>query len=138
MLYKSQKKGNKEMKSILKYSGLTVMAIITLLITMDINSVTTRKDEMEESLTVSMRNTLKATNIYSMYEISDEEMTAEFIRNFADNVNTDSDFDIYINETSTQGIIDAKVRSKFKHLNGENGSKEVRKTLISEEYPKEE
>lgn len=124
------------MKNAIKFACLFLMFMCVILVSVDMFGVQDRKQELEESVSLSMRNTLKASNVNKLYDVSDEEMSAEFIRNLADNINTDSALDIYINELSLDGIIDTKVRATFTHVNGQQGTREVRKTLILEDYEK--
>lgn len=124
------------MNKLIVFSSLSIMALISIFAVMNTNSNTDRKAEIEDSLTISMRDTLKATNVYKMYNINDQEMSAEFLRNFAQNINTDGDMDIYINESSTKGLLDVKVRETHTNINGKQTSEETRKTLILEITPK--
>lgn len=125
------------MKNLIKYAGITIIALITLLVVMDINSVTTRQIEIEEGLTSSMYSTLKGTNIYKMYDISDDEMSAELLRNLAENINTDSTLDVYVNGASNKGILDITLQSTYDHFNGQTGLLTTRKTLIYDSVPVE-
>lgn len=125
------------MKNLIKYAGLTIMVLITMIVVMDINGVTTRQTEIEEGLTSSMYSTLKGTNVYKMYDISDEEMSAELLRNLAENVNTDSTLDVYVNGASNKGVLDVTLQASYNHLNGQADDIFARKTLIYDSVPVE-
>lgn len=125
------------MKNLIKYAGFTIMALITIIVVMDINGVTTRHTEIEEGLTSSMYSTLKGTNVYKMYAISDNEMSAEFLRNLAENINTDSTLDVYINGASNKGVLDVTLQASYNHLNGQADDIITRKTLIYDRIPVE-
>lgn len=125
------------MKSILKYAGLCVLFICSLLIESDIANTTLRKEEMEEGLQLSMRNTLKSSTYSPMYEVSKQEMNAEFIRYLADNINTDGDFEVIIHHSDpTIGLLDVKLRTRFTHNNGQEGMRELRRTSLVEKFKK--
>lgn len=123
------------MKGIVAVSLIGLMGVATLSIAMDNSTVTTRKAELEDTLTTSMWNTLKASNIYQMYDVTDQEMSAELLRNIAENMNSDSALDIYIYERSNKGILDVELQGSFKHLNGQTGIRETRKTLVYDKIP---
>lgn len=124
------------MKSIIKYSAVFIMFVIALLVTMDINSVSQRKAEINDSLSVSERTVLKASNINSMYSMTESDMKAELVRNIAQNINTDSDTTIIVYDVNTAGLVDASIISQFKHMNGVIDSRRVRKTMVVEEWDK--
>lgn len=125
------------MKGILSVTLLGLIALMTLGITMDVNATTNRKNELQDTLTSSMWSTLKASSVNKMYDLNKQEMSAELLRNIAENVNTDSTFDVYIYDADVEGLLDVKLRSNFTHLNGEHDKREVRKTLILEKTPTE-
>lgn len=122
------------MKSILKYAGLCVLFICTLLTVHDISSITIRSEEMEEALQLSMRNTLKSSTYSPMYEVSEQEMKIELIRYLADNINTDGDFEVIIHQSDPIGLLDVKLRTLFTHDNGQNDMRELRRTLLVEKF----
>lgn len=135
------------MKGIAAVVLLGIIGVATLGITMDINNVTSVKAVLDDSLTNSIWSTLKSSNVYNMYDINDQQMSVEFIRYFAENMNEtsadhdhmfDQGLDIYIYNATTKGLMDIKVTGSFSHLNGENGSREVRKTLLLEKTPNSE
>lgn len=124
------------MKSILKYAGLCVLFLCSLLIVNDISSTTIRKEEMEEALQLSMRNTLKASTYSPMYDVYKQDMNIELIRNLAENINTDGDFEVIIHHSDPIGLLDVKLRTLFTHNNGQAGMRELRRTLLVEEFKK--
>lgn len=121
------------MKTIFKMSVLFLMFLITLLFVMNTNSISQRKIELSDSAENSMRNVLKAKNINHMYDMSEEDMSLELIRNLAMNMNTDGDLQIDIMEINENGLIDLSLKTKFKNLNGITGEKSIRKTMIADE-----
>lgn len=124
------------MKSIIKYSAVFIMFVIALLVTMDINSISQRKAELNDSLSTAERTVLKASNINNMYDMTETDMKTELVRNIAENVNTDSDITIRIHDVNKAGLVDASLTAKFKHMNGVLDSRTARKTLIVEEWDK--
>lgn len=124
------------MKSIIKYSAVFIMFVITLLVTMDINSTSQRKAEANDSLSISERTVLKAVSINDMYEMTESDMKTELVRNVAQNINTDSEIDIVVYDVDTAGLVDAAIISQYQHMNGVIDSRRTRKTMIVEEWDK--
>lgn len=91
---------------------------------------------MNDSIGISERNVLKANNINKIYELSEEEMTIELIRNIGSNTNVDKNMDVYVHDVKEEGLIDVSLKSTFEHLNGKEDVRTVRKTMIVEEYEK--
>ena len=120
------------MKSIIKYACLFFLFTSTFLIMTDIEQRTTRKDEMEEALSISMRNTLKASTYSPMYEMDERDMQVELIRNLGENITTDSAFNIKVMGISKEGLLDIQLHALFTHNNGVLGSETIRKSLIVE------
>lgn len=125
------------MKNIIKYSFWFLMASCTLLIVINIGNTTVRSNEAEDSTAISMRDTVKGVTLTKMDELSEEEMRATLIRDLIQNMNTKETLEVVINKASTEGLLDLKLRSHYKNLNGEDGISETRKTLILEETPVE-
>ena len=71
------------MKSVIKYSILMICFSVSILLVMDINSISQRKSEMEDAAEISMRNSLKAVGIHKMYAVDESGMEAELLREFA-------------------------------------------------------
>ncbi|MEG1169026.1 MAG: hypothetical protein RSC93_07280 [Erysipelotrichaceae bacterium] len=124
------------MKTIIQYSVLTFIFLITLLLVMNISFISAMKSEMNDSIGISERNVLKANNINKIYELSEEEMTIELIRNIGSNTNVDKNMDVYVHDVKEEGLIDVSLKSTFEHLNGKEDVRTVRKTMIVEEYEK--
>lgn len=133
----NKKKGKNKMTSVIKYSLLFIMFVCVLLICLDINSIDTRKTELQQTAEISMRNVLKGTTINKMYPMDDDEMNVELVRNIADNINTDSDLTINVLDINNQGLIDLNLITSFTHLNGVKDNRSIRKTMITEKYENE-
>ncbi len=125
------------MKIILKFSALYLMLVLTMLVMLDISFVRQRNTEMKDSLSNSMRTVLKGSNINVMYEMDESDMQVELIRNFAENINTDSDYQVQVLSVDKEGLLDVKVISSYEHLNGTLDTDEFRKTMIVEEVSNE-
>lgn len=122
------------MKTMMKYSIILLCFVMVLLVMLDIHSITLRKSEMEETASISMYNTLTGLGIHKMYEMDEAIMEAELIREFANNINTDSGYTLNVYDLSKEGLIDVGIIMDFIHLNGTKDQRSLRKTMILEEY----
>lgn len=122
------------MNSIIKYGVLLISFTISILLLMDINSISQRKGEMEDAVEISMRNALKAAGINKMYQVSEEGMEAELLRELASNVNTDTDYTLRIFDVSVDGLLDVELVADFAHMNGAEDQRKLRRTMIIEAY----
>ena len=107
---------------------------MVLLVMLDIHSINLRKSEMQETASISMYNTLTGLGIHKMYEMDEAIMEAELIREFANNINTDSGYTLNVYDLSKEGLIDVGIIMDFIHLNGTKDQRSLRKTMILEEY----
>ena len=101
---------------------------------MDINSISQRKSEMEDAAEISMRNSLKAVGIHKMYAVDESGMEAELLREFASNINSDTDYTLRIMDISRDGLLDVELTADFVHMNGVRDQRRLRKTMIIEAY----
>lgn len=122
------------MNSIIKYGVLLISFTISVLLLMDINSISQRKGEMEDAVEISMRNALKAAGINKMYPVSEEGMEAELLRELAGNVNTDTEYTLRIFDVSVDGLLDVELVADFAHMNGAEDQRKLRRTMIIEAY----
>lgn len=122
------------MKSVIKYSILLICFSVSILLLMDINSISQRKSEMEDAVEISMRNSLKAVGIHKMYAVDESGMEAELLREFASNINSDTDYTLRIMDISRDGLLDVELIADFIHMNGVRDQRRLRKTMIIEAY----
>ena len=122
------------MKSVIKYSILLICFSVSILLVMDINSISQRKSEMEDAEEISMRNSLKAVGIHKMYAVDESGMEAELLREFASNINSDTDYTLRIMDISRYGLLDVELTADFVHMNGVRDQRRLRKTMIIEAY----
>mgnify|MGYP006964446827 FL=1 len=122
------------MKSVIKYSILLICFSVSILLLMDINSISQRKSEMEDAVEISMRNSLKAVGIHKMYAVDESGMEAELLREFASNINSDTDYTLRIMDISRDGLLDVELIADFVHMNGVRDQRRLRKTMIIEAY----
>lgn len=111
--------------------GYFLMLIIACLSLLSISKKQIIKEELNEALSVSIRNSME----YWVEEgISENQIIYNFLDNFKTNVNSSSDYNIYIYEIDTEnGLMDVEVEAVFKYPNMRTGTVSVRKTMIYDE-----
>lgn len=122
------------MKSVIKYGLLSICFAISILMVMDIYFIAQCRTELENALEISMRNTLIASGLRPMYEMDEEAMEAELLREFALNIQTNADYTLEILDIRKEGLLDVGVRVAFTHLNGQKDERYIRKTMLIEAY----
>lgn len=122
------------MKSVIKYGCLMLMFTATLLISLDISYTARVKTELNDTAEISMRDVLKGKSINKVYEMDEKDMEAELIRNVAMNANIENDLLIGIYEIDEHGFIDMSLTSSYKHLNGVDDEKMLRKGMLVEQF----
>ncbi|MEG0408151.1 MAG: hypothetical protein RR623_04690 [Bacilli bacterium] len=124
------------MKTIIQYSSLFLMFIITLLVIIDINFISSLKSEMSDVISISERNVLKGNKINKIYDPSAEDLSLELIRNIGSNSNVDANLEVSMYEVSAEGLVDVSLKGEFKHLNGKEDTRSIRETMLVERFDK--
>ncbi|MGN0384028.1 MAG: hypothetical protein ACI4DS_07145 [Eubacterium sp.] len=120
------------MKQLTILSGCIVIVVLVTISILSISCRSTREFEMREALTVAIEQTLEETCIKNRYKIdSDEEMMAEFIKNFATHINSNSNIKVdFIGVDCENGLLDIKATEIFTYPNGREGKIIVRRMAI--------
>ena len=119
-------------KSSIKFAGLFFIFCCTFLLVTNMQTQLHRQEDMEEALSISMHNSVKAAAYTPVYAMSNQDMQVELIRNLAENLHSDGTVDVIIYEAQKEGLLDVCLRSHFPHNNGVWDIEEVRKTLLLE------
>ncbi len=124
------------MKNVIISIGLVMMMIITILILYTIYGQNTRQNEVEETLSVAVEQTLENMKIDKSYDVnSTEEFIADFNQNLILSIESDSELEVNILSVDIdKGLFDVEVIETFKQPNGSVGHASCRKTIILEEY----
>ena len=124
------------MKNVIISMGLVMMMIITILILYTIYGQNTRQNEVEETLSVAVEQTLENMKIDKSYDInSTEEFIADFNQNLILSIESDSVLEVNILTVDIEkGLFDVEVVETFVQPNGSKGTASCRKTIILEEY----
>lgn len=118
---------------IIVISTVVIVILTTMILSADINKMD-RQDELDRAVSAAAKQTVKDSQISEQTEInSNEEMIAHFVNLLSVSINSDSDLSVEVMGADyEEGMLDVLVTSKFKYINGKNGTLSVRKCAIFE------
>lgn len=124
------------MKTAIISCVLVLLLIITSLILFTIYGQNTRKNEVEDSLSIAVEQSLETLKIKKTYNINNtEEFVADFLQNLLISIESDSEVEVNILSVDVEkGLLDVEVIETFSQPNGSTKSVSCRKTVILEEY----
>lgn len=120
-------------KASIKFAGLFFLFCCTFLVIANMQTQLHRQEDMEDALSISMRNSVKAAAYTPLYAMTPQDMQVELIRNLAENLHSDGTIDVIVYEAQSEGLLDVGLRNHFTHNNGVWDTREVRKTLLLEQ-----
>lgn len=120
------------MKTMVINFGLFLMLFITCLSITSIGKKQVIKEEINEALSISIRNTMELW--VDNTNLSKEELIDNFLNVFKTNVNSESTYNVYFYEIdTTNGLMDIGVKASFTYPNKRTGTVNIRKTMIYDE-----
>lgn len=125
------------MKVAVKASIFIIGIVLTIIIIMTLISNNTRADEMQETFTSAIRQSLEMTTKEEGYAIhSYEEFISDFHQALLLQVTSNSDIRIDVKAVDLdKGTIKMKITEKYHAPNGKEKEISFEKTVILEEYP---
>lgn len=122
------------MKQVIVVIGLAVIAMITSMTLLSVESKSDRQDELNKAVSAAVKQTVAASQIEDQKEItSDKEMVAQFIQIMSTNMNSQGSIFVEVMGADyKEGMLDVLVTQKFNYLNGKEGTVSVRKCAIYE------
>lgn len=117
--------------------GCTILLLI-LLLTLTHLSITAkdiRQQELDKSLNNAVYTTMEQAKVSNKYKIdTDDELIAEFNKNFLSQMNSDSEIEIQVMGVNLkEGLLDINVVNRFEYPTGAKGQVSARKAIIYEE-----
>lgn len=124
------------MKTVIISCVLVFLLIITSLILFTVYGQNTRQNELEDSLSIAVEQSLENLKINKSYSVNNtEEFIADFLENLLISIESDSDIKVEILSVDVEkGLLDVNVIETFSQPNGSTKSISCRKTVILEEY----
>lgn len=113
--------------------GLVLM--LSALINSSIVSDQIRRNAIDQALRLSCYQALQEIKFINLSEISSEdELKADFIKLFAENIDQDGEYEIQIYGVDKEaGLLDVQVINRYQYLNGKPSEIKIRKTVIVDE-----
>ncbi len=126
------------MKNIIISIVLIVLTIITALTLFTLYSQNTRENELDESLSIAVEQSLDNLKINKSYDVNNtEEFIADFLENLLVLIESDSEIKVEVLSVDIdKGLLDVNVVETFKQPNGSTRTASCRKTIIMDEYVK--
>ena len=117
---------------------LVILTVITSLILLTLYGQNTRQNELDESLSVAVEQSLENLKIDKAYTINNtEEFIADFLENLIISIESDSEVKVEILSVDIdKGLLDVNVIETFNQPNGSTRTASCRKTIIMDEYIK--
>jgi len=115
--------------------GLAVMAIITILILFTVYGQNTRQNELEDSLSMAVEQTIENLKVEKHYDIADkDELIADLNQNLVLSLESDSEVEVRVLAVDYEkGLIDVEVIETYKQPNKTTGKAVCRKTIVVDE-----
>lgn len=119
-----------------------VLGLVILLSTVINSSIVSdqiRRNAIDQALRLSCYQALQEIKFINLSEISsDEELKADFIKLFAENIDQDGEYEIQIFGVNKEaGLLDVEVINRYQYLNGKTAEIKIRKTVIVDESEEE-
>lgn len=112
-----------------------LVLLLSTLINSSIVSDQIRRNAIDQALRLSCYQALQEIKFINLSEINfDEELKADFIKLFAENIDQDGQYEIQIYGVDKEaGLLDVQVINRYQHLNGKLSEIKIRKTVIVDE-----
>lgn len=119
-----------------------VLGLVLLLSTVINSSIVSdqiRRNAIDQALRLSCYQALQEIKFINLSKISsDEELKADFIKLFAENIDQDGQYEIQIfGINKDAGLLDVQVINRYQYLNGKPSEIKIRKTIIVDEREEE-
>ena len=124
------------MKNVFLGFGITICAIISIVIVMTLCGTNMRQNELNRAVDIALQDTVENQFDSKTYSVSsNEEFIADFIEALLVQINSDCTVKINILDVDYQkGLLSVEVIEKYKHPIGTEGQVSVKRTVIMEQY----
>ena len=124
------------MKNVFLGFGITICAIISIVIVMTLCGTNMRQNELNRAVDIALLDTVENQFDSKTYSVSsNDEFIADFIEALLVQINSDCTVKINILDVDYQkGLLSVEVIEKYKHPIGTEGEVSVKRTVIMEQY----
>lgn len=124
------------MKNVFLGFGITICAIISIVIVMTLYGTNMRQNELNRAVDSAVEDTVENQFDNKTYSVSsNDEFIADFIEALLVQINSDCSVKVNVLDVDYQkGLLSVEVIEKYKHPIGTDGQVSVKKTVIMEQY----
>ena len=124
------------MKNVFLGFGITICAIISIIIVMTLCGTNMRQNELNRAVDSALQDTVENQFDNKTYSVSsNDEFIADFMEALLVQVNSDCSIKVNVLDVDYQkGLLSVEVIEKYKHPIGTEGEVSVKRTVIMEQY----
>ncbi|MDD3416876.1 MAG: hypothetical protein PHY47_23260 [Lachnospiraceae bacterium] len=124
------------MKNVFLGFGITISAIISIVIVMTLCGTNMRQNELNRAVDSALQDTVENQFDSKTYSVSsNDEFIADFMEALLVQINSDCSIKVKILDVDYQkGLLSVEVIEKYKHPIGTEGQVSVKRTVIMEQY----
>ena len=124
------------MKNVFLGFGITISAIISIVIVMTLCGTNMRQNELNRAVDSALQDTVENQFESKTYSVSsNDEFIADFMEALLVQVNSDCSIKVNVLDVDYQkGLLSVEVIEKYKHPIGTEGQVSVKRTVIMEQY----
>ena len=124
------------MKNVFLGFGITICAIISIVIVMTLCGTNMRQNELNRAVDSALQDTVENQFDSKTYSVSsNDELIADFMEALLVQINSDCSIKVNVLDVDYQkGLLSVEVIEKYKHPIGTEGKVSVKRTVIMEQY----
>ena len=124
------------MKNVFLGFGITICAIISIIIVMTLCGTNMRQNEINRAVDSALQDTVENQFDTKTYSVSsNDEFIADFMEALLVQVNSDCSIKVNVLDVDYQkGLLSVEVIEKYKHPIGTEGQVSVKRIVIMEQY----
>jgi hypothetical protein len=124
------------MKNVFLGFGITICAIISIIIVMTLCGTNMRQNELNRAVDSALQDTVENQFDSKTYSVSsNDEFIADFMEALLVQVNSDCSIKVNVLDVDYQkGLLSVEVIEKYKHPIGTEGQVSVKRIVIMEQY----
>lgn len=124
------------MKNVFLGFGITICAIISIIIVMTLCGTNMRQNELNRAVDSALQDTVENQFDSKTYSVSsNDEFIADFMEALLVQVNSDCSIKVNVLDVDYQkGLLSVEVIEKYKHPIGIEGQVSVKRIVIMEQY----
>ena len=124
------------MKNVFLGFGITISAIISIVIVMTLCGTNMRQNELNRAVDSALQDTVENQFDSKTYSVSsNDEFVADFMEALLVQINSECSIIVNVLDVDYQkGLLSVEIIEKYKHPIGTEGQVSVKRTVIMEQY----